>query len=91
MSHKRDRERFLALRHQNPDYKGFRGYENDPSKTGNTPLVALNCSVCGKKRNVAVGIAEKRAEDYVCITCEAERESVASDASKPVTVDSGTE
>lgn len=78
MSRRKDRERFLKLRHQNPDYRGFRGYENDPSKTGNTPLVAVNCSVCGKKRNVAVGIAEEQGENYVCITCEAERESAAS-------------
>ena len=80
MSHRKDRERFLALRRQNPDYKGFRGYENDPSKTGNTPLVAVNCSVCGKKRNVAVGIAEEQGEHYVCITCESEREAVANAA-----------
>ncbi len=78
MSHRKDRDRFLELRHQNPDYKGFRGYENAPSKTGNTPLVAVNCSVCGKKRNVAVGIAEEQGENYVCLTCEAERESTAS-------------
>ncbi|MQG76532.1 MAG: hypothetical protein FI703_04310 [SAR202 cluster bacterium] len=77
MSHRKDRERFLELRHQNPDYKGFRGYENDPSKTGNTPLVAVNCSVCGKKRNVAVGIADELGENYVCITCESEREAAA--------------
>ena len=77
MSHRKDRERVLALRHQNPDYKGFRGYENDPSKTGNSPLVAVNCSVCGKKRNVAVGIAEEQGENYVCITCGSEREAVA--------------
>ena len=70
MSRRRDREKFLELRRQNPDYKGFRGYENDPSRTGNTPLVAVNCSVCGKKRNVPVGIAEEQGENYVCITCQ---------------------
>lgn len=75
MSHRKDRERFLALRHKNPDYRGFRGYENDPSKTGNTPLVAVTCSVCGKKRNVAVGIADDQGDSYVCITCESEREA----------------
>ena len=80
MSHRKDRERFLALRHQNPDYKGFRGYENDPSKAGNTPLVAMNCSVCGKKRNVAVGIAEEQGENYVCITCGSELEAAANAA-----------
>ena len=73
MSRRKDRDRYLALRHQNPDYKGFRGYENDPSRTGSIPLVGLNCSVCGKKRNVAVGIAEEHRENYVCITCGSER------------------
>ena len=75
MSRRKDRDRYLALRHQNPDYKGFRGYENDPTRTGNVPVVALNCSICGKKRNVAVGIAEQQRENYVCIACESERES----------------
>ena len=75
MSRRKDREKFLELRRQNPDYKGFRGYENDPSRTGNTPLVAVNCSVCGKKRNVPVGIAEEQGENYVCITCQGEGET----------------
>ncbi|MEE2656776.1 MAG: hypothetical protein VYB71_04230 [Chloroflexota bacterium] len=76
MSHRKDRERFLTLRHQNPDYKGFRGYENDPSRTGNIPLAAVNCSVCGKKRNVSIGIAEEHRDNYVCITCKSARESI---------------
>ena len=69
MSRRKDKERFLAQRRENPDYKGFRGYANDPSRTGAIPLVAVNCSVCGKKRNVPVGIAEEQGERYVCITC----------------------
>lgn len=81
MSRRKDRDRYLARRQQNPGYKGFRGYETDPSRTRNVPLVALNCCVCGKKRNVAVGIAEQQRETYVCITCELERES--SKASNP--------
>ena len=74
MSRRKDRDRYLALRHQNPDYKGFRGLGNGPSRVRNVPLVALNCSVCGKKRNVAAGIAEQQRESYICITCESERE-----------------
>lgn len=74
MSRRKDREKFQELRRQNPDYKGFRGYENDPSRTGNTPLVAVNCSVCGKRRNVPVGIADEQGENYVCITCQGDGE-----------------
>lgn len=81
MSRRKDKERFLANRRQNPDYKGFRGYDSDPSRTGNTPLVAVNCSVCGKKRNVPVGIAEERGEGYVCMTCLDEQAAEAAEAS----------
>lgn len=85
MSRRKDRERFMAQRRQNPDYKGFRGYANDPSRGGATPLVAVNCSVCGKKRNVPVGIAEEQGEDYVCMTCQDEREAAESAAPSPGT------
>lgn len=79
MSRRKDRERFLANRRQNPDYKGFRGYDNDPSRAGNTPLVAINCSVCGKKRNVPVGIAEEQGDGYVCMMCQDEGAANAAD------------
>ena len=82
MSRRKDKDRLMALRRQNPDYKGFRGYVNDPSRQGNTPLVAVNCSVCGKKRNVPVGIAEEQGESYVCMTCQDEQSATeAADAS----------
>ena len=82
MSRRKDRERFLANLRQNPDYKGFRGHESDLSRPGNTPLTAVNCSVCGKKRNVPVGIADEQGEGYVCMTCLDEREAAsAADAS----------
>ena len=86
MSRRKDRERFLANRRQNPDYRGFRGYAGDPSRAGNTPLVAVTCAVCGKKRNVPVGIAEEQGDGYVCMTCRDEREAaetVAADAPAP--------
>ncbi|MCY4624409.1 MAG: hypothetical protein OXC99_05335 [Chloroflexi bacterium] len=76
MSRRKDKERFLANCRQNPDYKGFRGYANDPSRSGNTPLVAVNCSVCGKKRNVPVGVAEEQGDGYVCMTCQDEQTAV---------------
>lgn len=75
MSRRKDRERFLANRRQNPDYRGFRGPASDPARAGNTPLTAVNCSVCGKKRNVPVGIAEEQGEGYVCMTCLGEQEA----------------
>ena len=76
MSRRKDKERFLANRRQNPDYKGFRGYASDPARVGNTPLVPVTCTVCGKKRNVPVGIADEQGEGYVCMTCRDERETI---------------
>jgi hypothetical protein len=83
MSRRKDRERLLANRRQNPDYKGFRGYASDPSRAGNTPLIAVNCSVCGKKRNVPVGIAEEQGEGYVCMTCQDEQEAAEAPQASP--------
>ena len=77
MSRRKDMERFLDRRRLNPEYAGFRGYESDPDKAGNTPLQTVTCSVCGRRRNVAVGTAMEEGDGYICLSCreEAERES----------------
>ena len=72
MSRRKDRERFLAQRHLNPEYQGFRGLEAQPDRAGNTPLGTVICSVCGKRRNVPVGIAMEQEENYVCLSCREE-------------------
>lgn len=69
MSRKRDRERLEAMRRLDPDYAGFRGYNSEPSRSGKTPLEAVTCSVCGRKRNVPRGVALEQGENYVCTRC----------------------
>lgn len=77
MSRRKDRERLFERRRLNPDYRGFRGADQDPTGGGNTPLQMVTCSICGRRRNVALGIAQEQGDSYVCISCTeaAERES----------------
>ena len=69
MSRRKDRQRVEDMRRLNPDYKGFRGFDREPDRQGNTPLRAVKCSVCGFKRNVPVGVAEERGDSFVCSRC----------------------
>jgi hypothetical protein len=69
LSRRRDRERFEAMKRLDPDYRGFRGHENEPSRRGNTPLEPVVCVSCGRKRNVPRGVALERRENYVCSRC----------------------
>ena len=69
MSRRRDRERVEAMRGLDPDYKGFRGHASEPSRSGNAPLEAVTCSVCGRKRNVPRGVAIAQGDGYVCSRC----------------------
>ena len=72
MSRRKDRERFEAMRRLDPDYHGFRGRLNEPSRPGKTPLEAVTCRVCGRKRNVPRGIAVEQGDNYVCSRCTEE-------------------
>ncbi|MDA1347711.1 MAG: hypothetical protein O3A47_02415 [Chloroflexi bacterium] len=69
MSRRKDRERVEAMKRLDPDYKGFRGTGNEPSRPGNTPLEAVTCSNCGRNRNVARAVALFQGDSYVCATC----------------------
>ena len=71
MSRRKDRDRYQEMKHLNPDYRGFRG--NIPGSSASaTPLETVVCSVCGRRRNVAVGIALEQGESYVCLRCREE-------------------
>ncbi|MBI4200455.1 MAG: hypothetical protein HY535_08315 [Chloroflexi bacterium] len=67
MGHRKDRERYEALKRLNPEYKGFRGYDAGP---GQPSLQAVTCAVCGRKRNIPVGVAASQGERYVCQRCQ---------------------
>ncbi len=72
MSRRKDRERFEAMKRLNPDYQGFRGYEVEPTSPGAAPLQAMVCTVCGRKRNVPVGVALDPQAPFVCQQCRDE-------------------
>ena len=83
MSRRKDRERILAMRRANPDYTGFRGYDQEPSRTGDAPMATAVCSVCGRKRNVPVGTVLEQGEAFVCLSCQQNaEEDVSEDASQ---------
>ena len=72
MSHKKDQQRYVTMKHLNPDYKGFRGHAAEADQPGQSPLQAVPCAVCGRKRNVPVGVAMQQGERYVCQSCRDE-------------------
>ena len=72
MSRRKDRERFLQLKQLNPEYKGFRGGEAGGAGA-DIPLETVTCSQCGRRRNVAVGIALEQGESYICLSCREEQ------------------
>ena len=69
MSRRKDRERFLAMKRENPDYVGFRNSDQDSIQTVDAPYQAVVCSRCGKKRNVAPEVAQEQGANYVCMSC----------------------
>ena len=57
------------MKRLDPDYTGFRGFHNEPSRPGKTPLEPATCSICGRKRNVPRGIALEQGDAFVCSQC----------------------
>ena len=68
----------MAMKRLNPDYAGFRGYDQEPGPAGEMPMAMAVCSVCGRRRNVPVGVAQEQGEAFVCLSCQ--REQAQSDA-----------
>jgi hypothetical protein len=69
VSRRKDRERFLQLKQQNPDYAGFRGTDTAPAKAPEA-TVGVVCSVCRRKRNVPGGSLPANRDSFVCLTCQ---------------------
>ena len=71
MSRRKDRERLLRLRQQNPDYVGFRG-ANTVTEKAESALESVVCSVCQRKRNVASDILPEDRSSFICLNCQEE-------------------
>ena len=75
MSRRKDLERFQRVKAQNPDYVGFRGAKTQPAKPADV-LETVVCTVCNRKRNVAVtGLPDDRS-GFVCLSCQEDQEAV---------------
>ena len=71
MSRRKDRERFLRTREQNPGYVGFRGVNATTQAPPPAPqLESALCSVCQRRRNVPVAELPEDRADYVCLRCQ---------------------
>ncbi len=69
MSRKKDLERFLRRKAENPDYTGFRGADSVTAKP-QAVLESVTCSVCQRKRNVAQDTLPADRQTYVCQRCQ---------------------
>jgi len=69
VSRRKDRERFRDKKRLNPDYAGFRGQNSGTNSQGETPLQAVKCSICGRIRNVPIGLALESGDSYMCLAC----------------------
>ena len=79
MSRRKDIERYIALKAQNPGYGGFRGYNQ--AETGQSQsLQAMTCTVCGRRRNVPVDVAQEQTEGYICLSCREEEQGTEPEA-----------
>jgi hypothetical protein len=70
LSRRKDRERFLRLKQQNPDYTGFRGPGSTVAARPQPQLESVVCSVCRRKRNVPINTLPDNRDSYVCLQCQ---------------------
>ncbi|PKB70735.1 MAG: hypothetical protein BZY87_09445 [SAR202 cluster bacterium Io17-Chloro-G6] len=66
---RKDRERFLQLQRENPDYAGFRGNNTVITRVAPPTTETVVCSVCQRKRNVAADSLPEDVSTYVCLRC----------------------
>ena len=69
MSRRKDLERYLRLKRDNPDYSGFRG-ANTLAERPAQALESVLCSVCGRKRNVTSDTIPADRDSFVCLNCQ---------------------
>ena len=69
MSRRKDQERFVRLKEQNPDYVGFRGAGIITAKA-QVVLESVTCSACNRKRNVPNDSLPEDRDSYICARCQ---------------------
>jgi hypothetical protein len=76
---RKDRERFLRMKEDNPDYQGFRGADTATAPpTPPAPVTeSVTCSVCGRRRNVNLDSLPEDRSTYVCLRCQGDQEEAA--------------
>ncbi len=67
---RKDRERFLHLQEENPDYVGFRGANTVIARVAPAATETVVCSVCNRKRNVETDSLPKDVITYLCLRCQ---------------------
>jgi hypothetical protein len=65
------------MKRAHPEYVGFRGREHEPVNPEDTPLIAVTCSRCGRRRNVPSGLVQGKVDSYVCQSCQEPEEIAA--------------
>ena len=69
---RKDRERYLKLKTDNPDYGGFRGRETVTARAAPVTETVV-CSVCNRRRNVAADTLPEDRNTFVCLRCQEEQ------------------
>ena len=68
---RKDRERFLRRKQDNPGYQGFRGAETVTVKAP-PATESVVCSRCNRRRNAPVPSLPADRSQYVCLRCQSE-------------------
>ena len=67
---RKDRERFQRLRETDPSYVGYRGLGYSTARPPSLDTETAICSLCQRKRNVAVENLPHDLSRFVCLTCQ---------------------
>lgn len=67
---RKDRERFQRMREVNPDYVGFRGNDAVTVRATSPPTETVVCTVCNRRRNVAIDNLPEDVSTFVCLRCQ---------------------
>ena len=67
---RKDRERFQRLRGENPGYVGYRGLDTPTVLSSTSDTETVECSICQRKRNVAIVNLPEDIRSFVCLRCQ---------------------